>query len=99
MVMDGTIKIVTQTKILPSTGNDTEIIVGVLTLIGVIISAFITNYTMVKTSRSNEQLKERWNQKNIDASLIASARIEWIQKVRDTNFRVNCPIFSSFEHS
>lgn len=28
--------------------------------------------------------QNEWNQKNIDASLKLSARIEWIQKVRNT---------------
>lgn len=39
---------------------------------------------MKKINKSNEELQEKWNQKNIDASLTASARIEWIQNVRNT---------------
>lgn len=42
----------------------------------------MTNRTSKKMSQSNEAFQEKWNQKQIDASLIANARIEWIQTVR-----------------
>ena len=37
-----------------------------------------------RLNRENSKLQEKWNQKNIDANLIAQARIEWIQNVRKT---------------
>lgn len=84
MTIDGTIKLITQTNSLFSTGDIIAIIVALISLTGVIVSTIMTNRTTKKINTSNEKLQEKWNQKNIDASLTASARIEWIQKVRNT---------------
>jgi hypothetical protein len=78
------IEIATQSTSLLSTGDIIAIIVALISFVGVIISAIMTNNTTKKINASNKQLQEKWNQKNIDASLTASARIEWIQKVRNT---------------
>lgn len=84
MIIDGTIKLVTQTNSSFSTGDIIAIIVALISLIGVVVSTTMTNRITKKINKSNQQLQEKWNQKNIDASLTASARIEWIQKVRNT---------------
>lgn len=39
--------------------------------------------TLELISKSNKEQQDKWNQKNIDASLTAKARIEWIQSVRN----------------
>lgn len=83
MTINGAIEVVTQPKLF-STGDIIAIIVALISLAGVITSTIMTNVTTKKINKSNEQLQEKWNQKNIDASLTASARIEWIQKVRNT---------------
>lgn len=84
MPVEGTITVVTQSNEFMSTGDIIAIIVSIISLLGVIISTLLTNRTTKKISESNEKLQEKWNQKNIDASLTASARIEWIQNVRNT---------------
>ena len=84
MPVEGTITVVTQSNELMSMGDIIAIIVAIISLLGVIVSTLLTNRTTKKISESNEKLQEKWNQKNIDASLTASARIEWIQNVRNT---------------
>lgn len=84
MPVEGTITVVTQSNEFMSMGDIIAIIVAVISLLGVIVSTLLTNRTTKKISESNEKLQEKWNQKNIDASLTASARIEWIQNVRNT---------------
>lgn len=84
MVIDGTVEFVARSNSLFSTGDIIAIIVAVISLVGIIVSTIMINRTMKKINKSNEQFQERWNQKNIDASLTASARIEWIQAVRNT---------------
>ena len=84
MPVEGTITVVTQSNEFMSTGDIIAIIVAIISLLGVIVSTLLTNRTTKKISESNEKLQEKWNQKNIDASLTASARIEWIQNVRNT---------------
>lgn len=71
-------------KDLFTAGDLIAIIVALISLIGVIVSSIMTNKTTKKISKSNEQLQDKWNQKNIDASLTSSARIDWIQNVRRT---------------
>lgn len=83
MPVEGTITVVTQSNEFMSTGDIIAIVVAVISLLGVIISTFWTNETTKEISESNEKLQEKWNQKNIDASLTASARIDWIQNVRN----------------
>lgn len=84
MPVEGTITVVTQSNEFMSMGDIIAIIVAIISLLGVIASTLLTNRTTKKISESNEKLQEKWNQKNIDASLTASARIEWIQNVRNT---------------
>lgn len=84
MTIDGTVEIITQSGNAFSTGDIIAIVVSVIAFIGVIVSTVMTNRTTKKINKSNEELQEKWNQKNIDATLIANARIEWIQKVRNT---------------
>lgn len=84
MSVEGTITIVNQSNEFMSMGDIIAIIVSIISLLGVIVSTLLTNRTTKKISESNEKLQEKWNQKNIDASLTASARIEWIQNVRNT---------------
>lgn len=84
MSIDGTIELITESTTFMSMGDIIAIIVAVISLIGVIISTILTNQTTKKINKSNAELQEKWNQKNIDASLTASARIEWIQNVRNT---------------
>ena len=83
MSIDGTIELITESTTFMSMGDIIAIIVAVISLIGVIISTILTNRTTKKINKSNAELQEKWNQKNIDASLTASARIEWIQNVRN----------------
>lgn len=84
MSIDGTLKLITESTGFISTGDIVAIVVAVVSLIGVILSTVFTNRTTKKINNANTELQEKWNQKNIDASLTASARIEWIQKVRNT---------------
>lgn len=84
MTIDGTIELVEQSTSLFSIGDIIAVIVALISLIGVIITTIITNQTTKKINKSNEGLQDKWNQKNIDATLTASARIEWIQMVRNT---------------
>ena len=60
---------------------------------GVIISTIYTNNTTKKISKSNEEQQYKLNQKNIDANLIANARIEWIQSVRKTTSELLALLF------
>lgn len=83
MSIDGTLKLVSESNSFMNLGDIIAIIVAVVSLIGVIVSTILTNKTTKKISRDNAILQEKWNQKNIDASLTASARIEWIQNVRN----------------
>lgn len=83
MPIEGTITVVTESTGFVSTGDIIAIIVAAISLLGVIASTVLTNKTTKKISESNEKLQDKWNQKNIDASLTASARIEWIQNVRN----------------
>lgn len=71
-------------EIMFSTGDVIAIVVSIIAFVGVIISTIITNITTKRISKSNEELQYILNQRNIDANLVASARIEWIQKVRNT---------------
>ena len=79
-----------------STGDLVVIGAAILSLIGVLISLFLTNKMTSKINednnkfqkdfnQTNNQLQEKLNQKNIDADLKAKARIEWIQNVRNTS--------------
>ena len=80
----GKIELISESETLLSMGNIIAIIVAVISLTGVIISTVWTNRTTKKINKDNAELQEKWNQKNIDANLIAQARIEWIQNVRKT---------------
>ncbi|WP_028830134.1 hypothetical protein [Proteocatella sphenisci] len=84
MTIDGTVEIITQYASIFSTGDIIAVFVSIISLLGVIISTTVTNLTTKKISESNEKSQEKLNQKNIEANLIAKARIEWIQKVRNT---------------
>lgn len=84
MSIDGTLKLITESTSALSMGDIIAIVVSVVSLVGVIVSTILTNKTTKKINSDNATLQEKWNQKNIDASLIANARIEWIQKVRNT---------------
>lgn len=67
-----------------TTGDVIAIVVAIIALTGVIISTVYTNYTTNKINKSNEKQQSDLQQKNIDANLVANARIEWIQNVRRT---------------
>ncbi|MEG1578261.1 MAG: hypothetical protein RR336_05815 [Oscillospiraceae bacterium] len=83
MNIDGTIKMVSDlSETVLSTGDIIAIVVSSISLIGVLISTYWTNITTKKINRSNNAMQDKWNQKTIDANLIATARIEWIQNVR-----------------
>lgn len=55
-------------------------ITACVTIIGFVVTHFLNK----RNFKDNAAFQEKWNQKNIDASLTASARIEWIQNVRNT---------------
>lgn len=68
---------------------DTPIIVALITLGGIIANLFLNwwnNYNNIKlqkeTQEANERLQKELAKRNIDADLIAKARITWIQEVR-----------------
>lgn len=84
MDIQGTIELINESKNGISSGDIIAIVVALLSLLGVVITTAITNTTTKKISKANAQLQDSWNQKNIDANLIANARIEWIQNVRRT---------------
>lgn len=84
MAINGVVEIVMRQASSLSAGDIIAIIVASISLIGVIVSTVMTNRTTKNIDDSNKQFQDKWNQKKIDASLIASARIEWIQKVRNT---------------
>jgi len=84
MTLDGTVEIITQSSNTFSIGDIIAIVVAIVSLLGVIISTILTNKTTKNISKENAIFQEKWNQKNIDASLTANARIEWIQNVRNT---------------
>lgn len=75
-------------------GDIVAIVVAIIAFIGVLISTYTTNKTTKRINESNNKLQEKWNQKNIDANLIASARIEWIQKVRNLSAELLSLYFS-----
>lgn len=50
----------------------------------VIIVAIIGGLYSIYTNNRMKVFQEKWNQKQLDADLKAKARIEWIQKVRET---------------
>ncbi len=77
-----------------STGDKIAILVSIISLIGVLFSTCLTNKTTKKINKSNNEMQEKWNQKNIDANLIASARIEWIQRVRNLSAELLSLYFS-----
>lgn len=102
MSIDGTLELITKSTTLISTGDIIAIIVASISLAGVIFTTILTNRTTKKINTSNSKLQEKWNQKNIDASLVASARIEWIQNVRKTTSElIQCyyNILNTSEHS
>lgn len=82
MKIEGTLELISNSKELLSRGDIIAIAVAIIAVIGTVITTLLTNRTTKKISKSNEELQDKWNQKNIDASLTASARIEWIQSVR-----------------
>nr|WP_295683791.1 hypothetical protein [uncultured Lachnoclostridium sp.] len=84
ITIDGTLELVSKSTESINTGDIIAIIVAIVSFVGIIITTILTNRTTKKINESNSKLQEKWNQKNIDASLIANARIEWIQKVRNT---------------
>ena len=94
MEISGTLELVTETSSNINGGDIMAIFVSVLSLIGVFISTFMTNRTTKKINKENSKLQEKWNQKNIDANLIAQARIEWIQNVRKTTSELLVHYFS-----
>lgn len=73
-----------------TTGDIIAIAVAIIALIGIIL----TNRETKKINTSNENFNEKWNQKNIDATLVASARIEWVQNVRRTTAELIAQYFS-----
>lgn len=81
-------------NIMFSTGDVIAIIVAIIAFVGVIISTIYTNYTTRKISKDNERQLYELNQKNIDANLVANARIEWIQNVRRTTAELIAQYFS-----
>ena len=94
MDISGTLELITENGPIINTGDVIAIIVAVISLIGVVISTFMTNRTTKKINMENSSLQEKWNQKNIDANLIAQARIEWIQNVRKTTSELLVQYFS-----
>lgn len=95
MNIDGTLRIMSDlSEKTISTGDIIAIVVSVISLIGVLISTYMTNKTTKKINQSNNEMQEKWNQKNIDANLIANARIEWIQKVRNISAELISLYFS-----
>lgn len=95
MNIDGTLRIISDlSEKAISTGDIIAIVVSIISLIGVIISTYATNKTTKKINESNNEMQEKWNQKNIDANLIANARIEWIQKVRNISAELISLYFS-----
>ena len=94
MDISGTLELITETGPIINTGDVIAIIVAVISLIGVVISTLMTNRTTKKINKENSRLQEKWNQKNIDANLIAQARIEWIQNVRKTTSELLVHYFS-----
>ncbi len=92
----GTFELVSGTSKGLSTGEWVAIGVAILSLIGVLLNAILTNRMTKKINKDNNKfqenfnqrnnkLQEKLNQKNIDADLRAKARIEWIQNVRHTS--------------
>lgn len=95
MSFDGTVRIISDlSENSISTGDIIAIVVSIISLIGVILSTILTNKTTKRINKSNNAMQEKWNQKNIDANLIASARIEWIQKVRNLSAELLSLYFS-----
>lgn len=79
------IRIVVNEVIEKASGNNMALLTGILPLIGVGINIFYTNKIKKEINHSNNKLQIELNQKNIDANLKSKARIEWIQKVRNTS--------------
>lgn len=94
MNISGTLELITKSSSFISVGDIIAIFVAVISLIGVIISTIMTNKTTKKINERNIELQDKWNQKNIDANLIAQARIEWIQNVRKTTSELLTHYFS-----
>ena len=94
MDISGTLELITETGPLISMGDIIAIVVSIISLVGVIITTVMTNKTTKKINKDNLELQNKWNQKNIDANLIAQARIEWIQNVRKTTSELLTHYFS-----
>ena len=84
MLIDGTLKIITESTSSMSTSDVITMGAAFIAALTSIIGILISNRNAKKINDSNLAQQNKWNQKNIDASLKASARIEWIQKVRNT---------------
>lgn len=94
MDVSGTVELITESGSLISVGDIIAIIVAMISLVGVIITTVMTNKTTKKINKENIELQDKWNQKNIDANLIAQARIEWIQNVRKVTSELLTHYFS-----
>ena len=94
MTLDGTIEIMNKSTELLSTGDKVAILVAIIAFFGTIVATYFTNKTTKNISKDNEEFQERMTQKSIDANLIANARIEWIQNVRNITAELLTSYFS-----
>lgn len=94
MDVSGTIELITDSGSLISVGDIIAIIVAIISLGGVVFTTVMTTRTTDKINKENIELQNKWNQRNIDANLIAQARIQWIQNVRKTTSELLMHYFS-----
>lgn len=99
MDISGTLEIITEKGPLISVGEIITIGVALLSFIGVIISTIIATKTSKKIHEQSTEFQNEWNQKTIDANLIAQARIEWIQNVRKTTSQLLVHYFAMLNAS
>lgn len=80
-IVHGSIRLISENP--QSTFSSSDIIAliaAMMSFIGVLMTSFLA----FKMNKTNKKLQEDLNQKNINASLTAKARIAWIQEVRKT---------------
>lgn len=110
MKFEGTIELIKESSKGLSTGDWTSIIVSVVALLGVIISTVVTVFSNKKIAKSRTTFEEEQNNKieqfqkemkyfEIDKNIMANARIEWIQSVRNESKDFIINFYSDMEHA
>lgn len=84
MIVGGTLKIITESAASMSLGDYSTLIAAIIAAIASIYAIYLSNKNVKQINKLNLEKQDEWNKRNIDASLKANARIEWIENVRNT---------------